>query len=166
MLTDIRSARAAQIFDSNFDNGLIEGKEAMARFLNLIAAERHICKASIMIESSKQEIIEAGLPLVQDKSVLNSTSLKEVESKFIWEARLISRYGAAVISMAFDETGQADNYKRRVEIVQRSYKMLMELVNSPSQDIIFGLNLFPLATGMDEHKRNAIDFIKAIRWVR
>jgi 5-methyltetrahydrofolate--homocysteine methyltransferase len=156
----------AQIIDINFDDGLIDGKEAMVRFLNLIAAEPDICRVPIMIDSSKWEIIEAGLQVVQGKSVVNSISLKEGEEKFIWEAKQIKRYGAAVIIMAFDETGQADNYQRRIAIAQRSYKILVEVVNFPSEDIIFDLNIFPVATGMDEHKRNAIDFIEATRWVR
>ncbi len=156
----------AQIIDINFDDGLIDGKEAMVRFLNLIAAEPDICRVPIMIDSSKWEIIEAGLQVVQGKSVVNSISLKEGEEKFIWEAKQIKRYGAAVIIMAFDETGQADTYERRIEIAERSYKILVDIVHFPSEDIIFDLNIFPVATGMDEHKRNAIDFIEATRWVR
>ena len=156
----------AQIIDINFDDGLIDGKEAMVRFLNLIAAEPDICRVPIMIDSSKWEIIEAGLQVVQGKSVVNSISLKEGEEKFIWEAKQIKRYGAAVIIMAFDETGQADNYERRIEIAQRSYDILVNVVYFASEDIIFDLNIFPVATGMDEHKRNAIDFIEATRWVR
>ena len=119
-----------------------------------------------MIDSSKWEIIEAGLQVVQGKCVVNSISLKEGEEKFIWEAKQIKRYGAAVIIMAFDEVGQADNYQRRIEIAERSYRILVDVVNFPSEDIIFDLNIFPVATGMDEHKRNAIDFIEATRWVR
>ena len=156
----------AQIIDINFDDGLIDGKEAMVRFLNLIAAEPDICRVPIMIDSSKWEIIEAGLQVVQGKSIVNSISLKEGEEKFIWEAKQIKRYGAAVIIMAFDETGQADNYERRIEIAKRSYDILVDKVDFPSEDIIFDLNIFPVATGMDEHKRNAIDFIEATRWVR
>ena len=156
----------AQIIDINFDDGLIDGKEAMIRFLNLIAAEPDICRVPIMIDSSKWEIIEAGLQVVQGKSVVNSISLKEGEEKFIAEAKLVKRYGAAVIVMAFDEVGQADNYERRIEIAKRSYKILVDIVHFPSEDIIFDLNIFPVATGMDEHKRNALDFIEATRWVR
>ena len=156
----------AQIIDVNFDDGLIDGKESMIRFLNLIAAEPDICRVPIMIDSSKWEIIEAGLQVVQGKCVVNSISLKEGEEKFIWEAKQIKRYGAAVIIMAFDEVGQADNYQRRIEIAERSYRILVDVVNFPSEDIIFDLNIFPVATGMDEHKRNAIDFIDATRWVR
>ena len=156
----------AQIIDINFDDGLIDGKEAMVRFLNLIAAEPDICRVPIMIDSSKWEIIEAGLQVVQGKCVVNSISLKEGEEKFIWEATQIKRYGAAVIVMAFDEVGQADNYERRIEIAKRSYDILVNKVNFASEDIIFDLNIFPVATGMDEHKKNAIDFIEATRWVR
>lgn len=156
----------AQIIDINMDDGLIDGKEAMVKFLNLIAAEPDICRVPIMIDSSKWEIIEAGLQVVQGKSVVNSISLKEGEEKFIWEATQVKRYGAAVIVMAFDEVGQADNYERRLEIVTRSYDVLVNKVGFPEEDIIFDLNIFPVATGMDEHRRNAIDFIEATRWTR
>ncbi len=156
----------AQILDVNMDDGLIDGKEAMIRFLNLIAAEPDICKIPMMIDSSKWEIIEAGLQVVQGKSVVNSISLKEGKENFIWEATQIKRYGAAVIIMAFDEVGQADNYERRIEIAQRSYDILVNKVKFPPEDIIFDLNIFPVATGMEEHRKNAIDFIEATRWVR
>jgi len=156
----------AQIIDINMDDGLIDGKEAMVRFLNLIAAEPDICRVPIMIDSSKWEIINAGLQVVQGKCVVNSISLKEGEEKFIWEATQIKRYGAAVIVMAFDEVGQADNYERRIEIAKRSYDILVNVVQFPSEDIIFDLNIFPVATGMEEHRKNAIDFIESTRWVR
>ena len=156
----------AQIIDINMDDGLIDGKQAMLRFLNLIAAEPDICRVPLMIDSSKWEIIEAGLQVTQGKCVVNSISLKEGEEKFIWEATQIKRYGAAVIVMAFDEVGQADNYERRIEIAKRSYDVLINLVGFPSEDIIFDLNIFPVATGMEEHRRNAIDFIEATKWVR
>ncbi|WP_086030559.1 methionine synthase [Tenacibaculum holothuriorum] len=156
----------AQIIDINMDDGLIDGKEAMVKFLNLIAAEPDICRVPIMIDSSKWEIIEAGLQVVQGKCVVNSISLKEGEEKFIWEAKQIKRYGAAVIIMAFDEVGQADNYQRRIEIAERSYRLLVDIVHFPPEDIIFDLNIFPVATGMEEHRKNAIDFIEATRWVR
>lgn len=156
----------AQIIDINMDDGLIDGKEAMVRFMNLIAAEPDICRVPIMIDSSKWEIIEAGLQVAQGKCVVNSISLKEGEEKFIWEATRVKRYGAAVIVMAFDEVGQADNYDRRIEIAKRSYDILVNKVGLPSEDIIFDLNIFPVATGMDEHKLNAIDFIEATKWVR
>ncbi|WP_425658851.1 methionine synthase [Tenacibaculum ascidiaceicola] len=156
----------AQIIDINMDDGLIEGKEAMVRFLNLIASEPDIARVPIMIDSSKWEIIEAGLQVVQGKSVVNSISLKEGEEKFIWEATQIKRYGAAVIIMAFDEVGQADTYERRIEIAERSYNILTNIVGFPPEDIIFDLNIFPVATGMEEHRKNALDFIEATRWVR
>lgn len=156
----------AQIIDINMDDGLIEGKEAMVRFLNLIASEPDIARVPIMIDSSKWEIIEAGLQVVQGKSVVNSISLKEGEEKFIWEATQIKRYGAAVIIMAFDEVGQADTYERRIEIAERSYNILTDIVGFPPEDIIFDLNIFPVATGMEEHRKNALDFIEATRWVR
>ena len=156
----------AQIIDINMDDGLIDGKEAMVRFLNLIAAEPDISRVPIMIDSSKWEIIEAGLQVVQGKCVVNSISLKEGEEKFIWEATQIKRYGAAVIIMAFDEVGQADTYERRIEIAERSYRVLVDKVNFPPEDIIFDLNIFPVATGMEEHRKNAIDFIESTRWVR
>jgi len=156
----------AQIIDINMDDGLLDGKEAMVRFMNLIAAEPDIARVPIMIDSSKWEIIEAGLQVAQGKCVVNSISLKEGEANFIAQAKKIKMYGAAVIVMAFDEVGQADNYNRRIEIAKRSYDVLVDKVDFPSEDIIFDLNIFPVATGMDEHKRNAIDFIEATRWVR
>ncbi|MEE9350096.1 MAG: methionine synthase [Flavobacteriaceae bacterium] len=156
----------AQIIDINMDDGLIDGKQAMVRFLNLIAAEPDICRVPIMIDSSKWEIIEAGLQVVQGKCVVNSISLKEGEENFIYQATQIKRYGAAVIIMAFDEVGQADNYDRRIEIAKRSYDILVDKVGFASEDIIFDLNIFPVATGMEEHRKNAIDFIEATRWVR
>ena len=156
----------AQIIDVNMDDGLIDGKKAMVTFLNLIAAEPDIARVPIMIDSSKWEIIEAGLRVVQGKCVVNSISLKEGEATFIQQAKLIKRYGAAVIIMAFDELGQADSYQRRIDIAKRSYQLLVEVVQFAPEDIIFDLNIFPVATGMDEHRNNATDFIKATRWVR
>lgn len=156
----------AQIIDVNMDDGLIDGKEAMVKFLNLLVAEPDISRVPIMIDSSKWEIIEAGIQVVQGKCVVNSISLKEGEQEFIENAKKIKRYGAAVIVMAFDETGQADNYERRIEIAKRSYDILVDKVKFPPEDIIFDLNIFPVGTGMDEHKRNAIDFIEGTRWVR
>lgn len=156
----------AQIIDINMDDGLIDGKEAMVEFLNLIVSEPDISKVPIMIDSSKWEIIEAGLQVVQGKCVVNSISLKEGEENFIKQATSIKQYGAAVIVMAFDEVGQADNYDRRIEIAKRSYDILVDEVNFPAEDIIFDLNIFPVATGMDEHRKNAIDFIEATRWVK
>ncbi len=156
----------AQIIDINMDDGLIDGKEAMVKFLNLVIAEPDISRVPIMIDSSKWEIIEAGLQVVQGKCVVNSISLKEGEKEFKHHAKLIKRYGAAVVVMAFDEVGQADNFDRRIEIAKRSYNILVDEVNFAPEDIIFDLNIFPVATGMDEHKLNALDFIKATKWVR
>ncbi len=156
----------AQILDVNMDDGLIDGKASMVKFLNLIASEPDIARIPIMIDSSRWEILEAGLQVVQGKSVVNSISLKEGEEEFIRQAKIIKRYGAAVIVMAFDEVSQADNYQRRIEIAERSYRILVDKVGFPPEDIIFDLNIFPVATGMEEHRRNAIDFIEATRWVR
>lgn len=156
----------AQIIDVNMDDGLIDGKEAMVKFLNLIVAEPDISRVPIMIDSSKWEIIQAGLQVVQGKCVVNSISLKEGEAEFIHHAKLVKRYGAAVIVMAFDEEGQADNYERRLEISKRSYDILVNKVKFAPENIIFDLNVFPVATGMDEHKRNALDFIEATAWVK
>ncbi|WP_288460316.1 methionine synthase [uncultured Chryseobacterium sp.] len=156
----------AQILDVNFDDGLIDGKASMIKFLNLIASEPDIARIPLMIDSSKWEILEAGLQVAQGKCVVNSISLKGGEEEFIKQAKAIKRYGAAVIVMAFDEVGQADTYERRIEISKRSYDILVNRLNFPAEDIIFDLNIFPVATGMDEHRRNAIDFIEATRWVR
>jgi 5-methyltetrahydrofolate--homocysteine methyltransferase len=156
----------AQIIDINMDEGLLDGEYAMTKFLNLIAAEPDISRVPIMIDSSKWDIIEAGLKVVQGKSVVNSISLKEGEANFIKQAKLIKRYGAAVIIMAFDEAGQADNYDRRIEICQRSYDILVNKVDFAPQDIIFDLNIFPVATGMEEHRLNALDFFRGTKWVR
>lgn len=156
----------AQILDVNMDDGLIDGEKAMVQFLNLIMAEPDIARVPIMIDSSKWHIIEAGLQVVQGKCVVNSISLKEGEAEFIRQAKLVRRYGAAVIIMAFDEKGQADDYQRRIDIAKRSYDLLINEVNFPPEDLIFDLNVFPVATGMEEHKRNAVDFIEATRWVR
>ena len=156
----------AQILDVNMDEGMLDGVYAMITFLNLIASEPDIARIPIMIDSSKWEIIEAGLQVVQGKCVVNSISLKEGEDEFIRQAKLIKRYGAAVIVMAFDEVGQADNYKRRIEICERSYKLLVDIVHFPPQDIIFDPNIFPVATGMEEHRKNALDFFNATKWIR
>jgi 5-methyltetrahydrofolate--homocysteine methyltransferase len=156
----------AQIIDVNMDEGMLDGVYAMTKFLNLIAAEPDIARVPVMIDSSKWEIIEAGLKVVQGKGVVNSISLKEGEAAFIHHAKLIKRYGAAVIVMAFDENGQADNYERRIEICKRSYDILVNEVHFPPEDIIFDPNIFPVATGMDEHKLNALDFFRATKWIR
>ena len=156
----------AQIIDVNMDEGMIDGVEAMTKFLNLIASEPDISRVPIMIDSSKWEIIEAGLKTVQGKCVVNSISLKEGEEEFINHAKLIRRYGAAVIVMAFDEVGQADNLERRKEICKRSYDILVNKVKFNPQDIIFDPNIFPVATGMEEHRKNALDFFLATKWIR
>lgn len=156
----------AQILDVNFDDGLLDGKAAMVKFLNLIASEPDISRIPIMIDSSKWEILEAGLQVVQGKCVVNSISLKEGEKEFVRQAKTIKRYGAAAVVMAFDEVGQADNLERRIEIAKRSYDILVNEVGFPPEDIIFDLNIFPVATGMEEHRRNALDFIEGTRWVR
>jgi 5-methyltetrahydrofolate--homocysteine methyltransferase len=156
----------AQIIDINMDEGMLDGVYAMTKFLNLIASEPDISRVPIMIDSSKWEIIEAGLKVVQGKSVVNSISLKEGEEAFIKHAKLIKRYGAAAIIMAFDEVGQADNFERRIEICRRSYDILVDKVGFPPQDIIFDLNIFPVATGMEEHRLNALDFFRGTKWIR
>ena len=156
----------AQIIDVNMDEGMLDGDYAMTKFLNLIAAEPDIARVPVMIDSSKWEIIEAGLKVIQGKGVVNSISLKEGKEAFVHHAKLIKRYGAAVIVMAFDEVGQADTYERRIEICKRSYDILVEEVGFPAHDIIFDPNIFPVATGMEEHRRNAIDFFLATKWIR
>ena len=156
----------AQIIDVNMDEGMLDGVEAMTKFLNLIAAEPDIARVPVMIDSSKWEIIEAGLKVIQGKGVVNSISLKEGKEAFVHHAKLIKRYGAAVIVMAFDENGQADTYERRIEICKKSYDILVNEVHFPAQDIIFDPNIFPVATGMNEHKLNALDFFRATKWIR
>jgi len=156
----------AQIIDINMDEGMLDGVHAMTTFLNLIASEPDISRVPVMIDSSKWEIIEAGLKVAQGKSVVNSISLKEGEENFIRQAKLIKKYGAAVIVMAFDEVGQADNYERRIEICKRSYDVLVDQVGFPAEDIIFDPNIFPVATGMEEHRQNAIDFFRATKWIK
>ena len=156
----------AQIIDINMDEGLIDGVKAMTTFLNLIAAEPDIARVPVMIDSSKWEIIEAGLRVAQGKSVVNSISLKEGEEAFVRLALKIKQYGAAVVVMAFDEDGQADSLERRIEICKRSYDILVNQVQFAPQDIIFDPNIFPVATGMEEHRRNALDFFLATRWIR
>ena len=156
----------AQILDVNMDEGMLDGVQAMTTFLNLIASEPDISKIPLMIDSSKWEIIEAGLQVAQGKCVVNSISLKEGEAEFLRQAKLVKRYGAAVIVMAFDEEGQADNYQRRIEICERSYHLLVNKVQFKPEDIIFDPNIFPVATGMEEHRKNALDFFKATKWIR
>ena len=156
----------AQIIDINMDEGMLESKEAMVRFLNLIASEPDISKVPIMLDSSKWEIIEAGLKCIQGKGIVNSVSLKEGEEAFIQHAKLIRRYGAAAVVMAFDEAGQADTFARKVEICQRAYKILTEQLNFPPEDIIFDPNIFAIATGIEEHNNYGMDFIEATREIK
>lgn len=156
----------AQIIDINMDEGLLDGVACMTTFLNLIQSEPDIARVPIMIDSSKWEIIEAGLKCVQGKCVVNSISLKEGEEQFIYQAKKIKQYGAATVVMAFDENGQADSYERRIEICERSYRILVDKVKFPPQDIIFDPNIFPVATGMEEHRKNALDFFRATKWIR
>ena len=156
----------AQIIDVNMDEGMIDGVKAMTTFLNLIASEPEISRVPVMIDSSKWEIIEAGLKVVQGKSIVNSISLKEGEENFISQAKTIKKYGAAVVVMAFDENGQADNFDRRIEICSRSYNLLLDKAGFEPEDIIFDPNVFPVATGMDEHRKNALDFFHATKWIR
>ena len=156
----------AQVIDINMDEGMIDGKAAMVRFLNLLAAEPDIARIPIMIDSSKWEIILAGLKCLQGKGIVNSISLKEGEAIFIDQAKEIKRFGAAVIVMAFDEKGQADSFERRIEICERSYRILVGVVGFEQDDIIFDPNIFPVATGMEEHANNALDFFRATKWIR
>ena len=156
----------AQIIDINMDEGLIDSQKAMVEFLNLIAAEPDIARVPIMIDSSKWEIIEAGLKCVQGKSIVNSISLKEGEEKFLAQAKLVRNYGAAVVVMAFDEVGQADTYERKVEICTRAYKLLTEKAGLLPEDIIFDPNVFAVATGIEEHNNYGVDFINATRTIR
>lgn len=156
----------AQIIDVNMDEGLLDSEAAMIKFLNLIASEPDIARVPIMIDSSKWSVIEAGLQCVQGKPVVNSISMKEGEEAFIEQARLVRRYGAAVVVMAFDEKGQADTFERKIEICERAYKILTETVGMPPEDIIFDPNVFAVATGIEEHNNYGVDFIEATRWIR
>ena len=156
----------AQIIDVNMDEGMLDSKAAMEKFLRLIAGESEIARVPVMVDSSKWEIIEAGLKCLQGKSIVNSISLKEGEEKFIAQARLVRRYGAAVIVMAFDEIGQADTYERKIEVCARAYKILTEQVGFPPQDIIFDPNILTVGTGIEEHNCYAVNFIEATRWIK
>ncbi|MGE6605343.1 methionine synthase [Halomonas sp. NPDC076908] len=156
----------AQVIDINMDEGMLESKEAMVRFLNLIAGEPDIARVPIMIDSSKWDIIEAGLKCVQGKAVVNSISLKEGEAAFREQATKCRRYGAAIVVMAFDEDGQADTFARKTEICQRAYRLLVDEIGFPAEDIIFDPNIFAIATGIDEHNNYAVDFIEATQWIR
>ena len=156
----------AQVIDINMDEGLLESKECMVRFLNLIASEPDIAKVPVMVDSSKWEIIEAGLQCIQGKGIVNSISLKEGEANFINQAKLVRRYGAAAIVMAFDEEGQADTKARKIEICTRAYNILVDQIGFPPEDIIFDPNIFAVATGIDEHNNYAVDFIEATREIK
>ncbi len=156
----------AQIIDVNMDEGMLDSKAAMEKFLRLVASEPDICKVPIMVDSSKWEVLETGLRNIQGKAVVNSVSLKEGEQKFVEQATLIRRYGAAVVVMAFDEKGQADTVERKKEICARSYKILTEQVGFPPQDIIFDPNILTVATGIEEHNNYAVNFIEAASWIK
>ncbi|QCK88234.1 methionine synthase [Phreatobacter aquaticus] len=156
----------AQVIDVNMDEGLLDSEKAMVTFLNLMAAEPDIARVPVMVDSSKWEVIEAGLKCVQGKSIVNSISMKEGEEKFIEQALKVRRYGAAVVVMAFDEKGQADTFERKTEICARAYKILTEQVGFPPEDIIFDPNVFAVATGIDEHNNYGVDFINATKWIR
>jgi 5-methyltetrahydrofolate--homocysteine methyltransferase len=156
----------AQIIDVNMDEGMLESEEEMTSFLNMIASDPEISRVPIMIDSSKWSVIEAGLKCVQGKSIVNSISLKEGEENFIKQAKLVRKYGAAVIVMAFDENGQADNYERRIEICQRAYDILINIVGFPPHDIIFDPNILTIGTGLEEHNNYAVDFFKATKWIK
>ncbi len=156
----------AQAIDVNMDEGMLDANIAMKTFLNFIGSEPDISKLPLVIDSSKFTAIETGLKCTQGKPIVNSISMKEGEEEFIRQASLVKKYGAAVIIMAFDEKGQADSLQRRIDICSRAYKILTEIVNFPPQDIIFDPNIFPVATGMEEHRRNAIDYFEATRWIK
>ncbi|HEY1663031.1 MAG TPA: methionine synthase [Verrucomicrobiae bacterium] len=156
----------AQVIDVCMDEGMIDGVAAMHKFLNLIASEPDICKVPVMVDSSKWEVIEAGLKCLQGKGIVNSISLKEGEEKFLKQAKLVHQYGAAVVVMAFDEKGQADSFERRTEVCKRAYELLVTKVGFPPQDIIFDPNVLTVGTGMEEHANYAVDFIRATRWIK
>jgi len=156
----------AQMIDVNMDEAMLDSKAAMVRFLHLIAGEPDIARVPVMIDSSKWEVIEAGLKCVQGKPVVNSISMKEGEAQFLHHAKLVKRYGAAAIVMAFDEKGQADTFERKIEICRRAYELLTRQVGFPAEDIIFDPNIFAIATGIDEHNNYAVDFINATRWIK
>ena len=156
----------AQVIDVNMDEGMIDGVAAMDRFLKLVASEPDISRVPVMVDSSKWEVIEAGLKCVQGKAIVNSISMKEGEEKFIEHARLCRRYGAAAVVMAFDEDGQADSLERRTAVCERAYRILTEQVGFPAEDIIFDPNVFAVATGIEEHATYGRDFIEATRWIK
>src|SRR5215217_2133060 len=156
----------AQVIDINMDEGLLDSKQAMVTYLNLMAAEPDIARVPVMIDSSKWDVIEASLKCVQGKAIVNSISMKEGEEKFIEQAKLCLRYGAAVVVMAFDEVGQADTADRKVEICERAYRILVDQVGFPAEDIIFDPNIFAVATGIEEHDNYAVDFVEATRRIK
>jgi len=156
----------AQIIDVNMDEAMLDGKAAMVRFLRMLGSEPDIAKVPVMVDSSKWEVIEAGLQCLQGKGIVNSISMKEGVEEFKQHARLVKRYGAAAVVMAFDEQGQADTYERRIEICERAYRILVDEVGFPPEDIIFDPNVFPIATGIEEHAKNGTDFIEATRWIK
>ena len=156
----------AQIIDINMDEAMLDSKAAMVRYLNLLASEPDISRVPIMVDSSKWEVIEAALKCIQGKPVVNSISLKEGIEPFLYQARLLRRYGAAVVVMAFDEKGQADTKERKVEICQRAYDILVNQIGFPPEDIIFDPNIFAVATGIEEHNNYAVDFIEATREIK
>jgi 5-methyltetrahydrofolate--homocysteine methyltransferase len=156
----------AQVIDVNMDEGMLDSKAAMVRYLNLMASEPEISRVPVMIDSSKWEVIEAGLKCLQGKGIVNSISMKAGEEEFIRQAKLVKRYGAAVVVMAFDEQGQADTFERRISICKRAYDILVNQVKFAPQDIIFDPNIFPVATGIDEHRNYALDFFRAAKWIR
>jgi 5-methyltetrahydrofolate--homocysteine methyltransferase len=156
----------AQVIDINMDEAMLDSKAAMVRFLNLIASEPDIARVPIMVDSSKWEVIEAGLRCIQGKGIVNSISMKEGEESFRHQARLLRRYGAAAVVMAFDEQGQADTYERKIEICERAYRILVDEIDFPPEDIIFDPNIFAIATGIEEHNNYAVDFINAVRWIK
>src|SRR5213595_3544475 len=156
----------AQIIDINMDEAMLDSKAAMVRFLNLVASEPEIARVPIMIDSSKWEVIEAGLKCIQGKGIVNSISLKEGVDAFKHQAKLVRRYGAAAVVMAFDEKGQADTFQRKTEICQRAYRILVDEVGFAPEDIIFDPNIFAIATGIEEHDNYAVDFINATRWIK
>ena len=156
----------AQIIDINMDESLLDGEAAMVRFLNLLAAEPEVARVAFMLDSSKWEILEAGLKCVQGRCIVNSISLKDGEESFRERAQLVRKYGAAVVVMAFDEVGQADTYQRRIDVCRRAYELLTRACDFPPEDIIFDPNIFPVATGMEEHRKNALEFFSATRWIK
>src|SRR5256886_6975665 len=156
----------ANILDVNMDEGMIDSEAAMTHFLNLIGSEPEIARIPFMIDSSKWSVIEAGLKCVQGKAVVNSVSLKNGEEEFLRQARLIRQYGAAVIVMAFDESGQADTFQRKIDISARAYELLTSRANFPANNIIFDPNILTVATGLEEHRNYAVDFIEATRWIK